>query len=541
MDEYFCPNCGATLNSQPGFDPNGGTWTCTECGQLLMDDDVYNGDAYEGVAWFCDECGALLNKQAGFSDIYGSWACTECGHTNGTTKDDIIGEDGFSCPQCGAILDIQSGFSKYSDDWECLSCGAHLYHSCSDDPYTVVESDDVDQDDEMDDDSSSSPHPHAHSSPRSSYRSERSVSAHSYTSSGRQTNQNRYRAPEASARQSNNTASKPKRGRAFSRVMFILNASIMALGALLAIANKRITMLPGLLTLGVLTAMFFVISRTPKKAKYIFGRTQGTRKWFFILICLAALYILPRIAVFGIDFASTIPVQRGLTAMERNASFRDSVATPEYVYDVVMTGGAVITEYRGAATEISIPSKLGGHPVIRIADHAFQDCISLQSISMLADITEIGDYTFAGCSNLQDIDIPSSTKRIGAHAFEGCTALSDVSLWNAGIIGDYAFAGCTALTNISIPSDTSVIGAHAFEGCTGITDLTIWDAAKIEEYAFAGCTGIIEITFHSGTESIGAHAFDGCVNLEEVNFLNDAIQVDSTAFMRCPKLENASN
>lgn len=29
MDEYFCPNCGATLNDQPGFDPNGGTWTCT--------------------------------------------------------------------------------------------------------------------------------------------------------------------------------------------------------------------------------------------------------------------------------------------------------------------------------------------------------------------------------------------------------------------------------------------------------------------------------------------------------------------------------
>lgn len=35
MDEYFCPNCGATLNNQPGFDPDGGTWTCTSCGKLL--------------------------------------------------------------------------------------------------------------------------------------------------------------------------------------------------------------------------------------------------------------------------------------------------------------------------------------------------------------------------------------------------------------------------------------------------------------------------------------------------------------------------
>ena len=68
MDEYFCPNCGATLNDQPGFNPDGGTWTCTACGKLLMDDDVYDGDTYKGVAWLCDKCGALLNRQSGFSD-----------------------------------------------------------------------------------------------------------------------------------------------------------------------------------------------------------------------------------------------------------------------------------------------------------------------------------------------------------------------------------------------------------------------------------------------------------------------------------------
>ena len=89
MDEYYCPNCGATLNNQSGFDPDNGTWTCTQCGQHLMDDDTFEGDSYEGVAWYCDECGTLLNKQSGFSDGYGTWTCTECGHTNGTTEDDI--------------------------------------------------------------------------------------------------------------------------------------------------------------------------------------------------------------------------------------------------------------------------------------------------------------------------------------------------------------------------------------------------------------------------------------------------------------------
>lgn len=132
--EYFCPHCGAILNNQPGFDPDCGTWTCTECGQMLMDDDVYNGDTYEGVAWFCDNCGALLNRQDGFSDSYGSWKCTECGHINGTTDQDII--NGYKCPKCGATLDVQSCFSEYDETWECTECGALLYREY--DEYTEV-------------------------------------------------------------------------------------------------------------------------------------------------------------------------------------------------------------------------------------------------------------------------------------------------------------------------------------------------------------------------------------------------------------------
>lgn len=140
MDEYFCPNCGATLNDQYGFDPSCGTWTCTSCGKLLMDDDVYDGDTFEGVAWYCDDCGALLNRQSGFSDSYGSWQCTNCGHINGTTEDDIV-DDGPKCPSCGAALKEQYSFSDWSDDHTCSECGAKLHRSYSSDPFEVVEED----------------------------------------------------------------------------------------------------------------------------------------------------------------------------------------------------------------------------------------------------------------------------------------------------------------------------------------------------------------------------------------------------------------
>lgn len=89
-NEYFCPNCNAILNKQKGFDPNKSTWTCKSCGELLMDDETYNGEDFEGVAWFCDKCDALLNEQPGFSDTYGSWICAKCKHRNSINIDSIL-------------------------------------------------------------------------------------------------------------------------------------------------------------------------------------------------------------------------------------------------------------------------------------------------------------------------------------------------------------------------------------------------------------------------------------------------------------------
>lgn len=90
MDEYYCSNCGACLNDQVGFDPSVGVWICTSCRMRMMDEDIYNGDTYKGVAWYCDECGALLNKQYGFSDQNDTWNCVVCGHENSITEDDIV-------------------------------------------------------------------------------------------------------------------------------------------------------------------------------------------------------------------------------------------------------------------------------------------------------------------------------------------------------------------------------------------------------------------------------------------------------------------
>ncbi len=148
MDEFFCPNCGAILNEQSGFDPEKDTWTCTKCGQLLSDPEMYNGDVFEGVVWFCDNCGAVLNKQLGFSDRYGSWTCEKCYHSNAINQSEIYeseedyrnrhDENKISCPECGSDLNEQRFYSEYCNDWECVECGAKLHRNYSFDEYSII-------------------------------------------------------------------------------------------------------------------------------------------------------------------------------------------------------------------------------------------------------------------------------------------------------------------------------------------------------------------------------------------------------------------
>ena len=162
-DTYYCPHCGAVLNDQPGFDPDDGVWTCSECGQCLYGDDIEETmSEYDGVVWYCDSCGAVLNKQDGFYDYCSSWRCTECGHVNPINEDEIYeseedyrsGRKHYTCPECGADLSDQWEFEE-DENWTCAECGTRLYMES--DGYFAADSDDndnLDGDDDYEDYSS---------------------------------------------------------------------------------------------------------------------------------------------------------------------------------------------------------------------------------------------------------------------------------------------------------------------------------------------------------------------------------------------------
>ena len=44
--------------------------------------------------WYCDNCHAYMNNQPGFTAISGKWKCSKCGYVNDVSGGNIIPEEG---------------------------------------------------------------------------------------------------------------------------------------------------------------------------------------------------------------------------------------------------------------------------------------------------------------------------------------------------------------------------------------------------------------------------------------------------------------
>lgn len=69
--------------------------------------------------WYCDECNALLNSQPGFYAECGMWTCTECGYSNSIHEAEILDADELENFE-------SSGYNSYNEYVEEMGSGERL-------------------------------------------------------------------------------------------------------------------------------------------------------------------------------------------------------------------------------------------------------------------------------------------------------------------------------------------------------------------------------------------------------------------------------
>ena len=248
--------------------------------------------------------------------------------------------------------------------------------------------------------------------------------------------------------------------------------------------------------------------------------------------------------------------------------------------------------YQGVTSAV-IPSTVSydnkTYAVTAIGDLAFNECTSLESITIPSSIIRIGESAFSMCTSLETVTIPGSVKRIENYAFGECSSLVSITMPNDIIIGYAALHNTqwyhnqadgvlylgNALydykgdmpenTSVTIKDGTASISSHAFEDCYNLIDITVPNSVTyIGEAAFSdtkwyqnlpdglvylnnvlyACKGEYTPESHveikDGTVCISGYAFDHCDDMRSVSIPNTVKTIGASAFSYCYALETVN-
>lgn len=229
-----------------------------------------------------------------------------------------------------------------------------------------------------------------------------------------------------------------------------------------------------------------------------------------------------------------------------------------------------------ALTEITVPASVTNMSGYSI----FSNCHSLESVTILGNVTEIGKTMFEDCENLVEVNLPASVEKIGEDAFANCAALTEITLPAALKTLEPAFAGSglaaykvaegnttfaavdgvlfsADLTSIisypanktsatfTIPKEVTNIAPSTFAGITTLRQVLFEEGGTHElvigDGAFNECSGLQVIELPERLTSIGYRAFYDCYNLITVVLPSTLEEIGDSAFGYCYKLIEVGN
>ena len=228
---------------------------------------------------------------------------------------------------------------------------------------------------------------------------------------------------------------------------------------------------------------------------------------------------------------------------------------------------------------MTIPSVLGGVPVVRVAENIFNPWIefegyygpntSVTSITISSGVTDIDPYAFSQCESLISVKIPPSVTTIGYYAFVSSYRLVRVEFegnapnsMGSEVFRDtdatiYISEGTTGWSNPFAGRPTnqiweySVINGEAtitrYKGTDGNVNvpaiLAGYPVITIVGQAFSNRTDISAITIPNSVTSIGRDAFFNCTGITTVTmpsrFIAQAAQMGFTGQVATDYIINA--
>lgn len=150
----------------------------------------------------------------------------------------------------------------------------------------------------------------------------------------------------------------------------------------------------------------------------------------------------------------------------------------------------------------------------------FNNCYSLESVSIPNSVTTFPNTSFAGCKSLRFISFPDGTTTLGQSLFSASGSLETVSFpQEVTSIGIYALNDTPSLRSLTCPKVATLPQYFANQPLS-LASVTIpAGVTTLDTNAFTGAVSLASVTIPSTVTSIGNNAFSGCHGLAEIHLL----------------------
>ena len=228
--------------------------------------------------------------------------------------------------------------------------------------------------------------------------------------------------------------------------------------------------------------------------------------------------------------------------------------------------GAVITGYKGSASEIRIPDTIGGKPVIGITN-CFENNGNIKALVLPDSLIYAAEDAFSDCENLERIHLGSLRFGLGYRGISGllsnCRKLRVLSTsdcadfeitYESGCYGSYGnplFYRETvdSLEKIYIGSGMKNVGEELFYGnhlkyvevgdgnpALSSADGVVLNADKTELLVCGTAFESSSFVVPSTVKKISGYAFESCSNLRKITIHPSVTEISDGAFMDCENL-----
>lgn len=277
------------------------------------------------------------------------------------------------------------------------------------------------------------------------------------------------------------------------------------------------------------------------------------------------------------SYAQTYATENNIPFIALDGENPDEPQDPEgeqtegsYTYTV--TGGkAAIVGYAGSDMEVTIPAALGGYPVVKIGEYAFE-AKAMTAVIIPDSVTTIESAAFYWCRSLQAVSIPANVTSIGTNAFsnahtdliftgvrdsvaqtyawENAIGFADAQTGTVLFDNDFAYTlenGVATLTLYTGDDSVLVVPAEydgypvgalrwgVLQQSDTLTKVTFEaQVPSIPHGAFLNCDLLVEVRLPDSVTSIASSAFKWCYALRDVHIPASVTSIDATAFDECP-------